>query len=280
MRQMTIFDYLNHFYCIGDTIDPAYVRETIRFSELGDLAGELVAWNDGGNSFRVVQILPNFKSAGSKNRHSCLLDIGNHTCISISEEKEDRLYRIEEGAIQMVHVSFDQVDNLVPRIPEQRVEGNIEEDRETKRICVSTSVLGGLRGIPQAAGVLSCMDQLGLPKIVHAYYLTGKTYYPTKKQVPDRDWTYEHWLLESPETVVRKDFFIAKYETLRLSDVNGIEHETIINATIEPTRYQDNIDNLCNLLQIRREKYPETISFRTLITNFGNDLINLKTRLA
>ena len=118
MRQMTIFDYLNHFYCIGDTIDPAYVRETIRFSELGDLAGELVAWNDGGNSFRVVQILPNFKSAGSKNRHSCLLDIGNHTCISISKEKEDRLYRIEEDAIQMVHVSFDQVDNLIPRIPE------------------------------------------------------------------------------------------------------------------------------------------------------------------
>ena len=116
MRQMTIFDYISHSYRIGDIIDPACVREAIQFSELGDLTGELVAWNDGGNSFRVVQILPEYKSAGSNGR--CLLDIGNHTCISISKEKEDRLYRIEEDAIQMVHVSFDQVDNLIPRIPE------------------------------------------------------------------------------------------------------------------------------------------------------------------
>lgn len=175
----------------------------------------------------------------------------------------------------MVHVSFDLVDFFCPRIPGQRIEGTIEEDRVTKRICVSTSILGALRGIPQSAEVLGWMEKLGLPKVIHAYYLTGEVYCPTEEQVPDKSWTYEYWMLEPPKAVVRKDYLITKCETLNHTDMNGNLHEIILNAKLEPIKFQDNIDNLCNLFHHEREKYPDNILFRTLITNCGEDLCQI-----
>ena len=37
----------------------------------------------------------------------------------------------------MIHVSFDPVEAFVPRVPSQHIEGEMEEDSVTKRICAS-----------------------------------------------------------------------------------------------------------------------------------------------
>lgn len=274
MNQLTIFDYISSFLNPGDILEPSILGEPLRFCDLVTMAGEFVAVKQNDTTYRIVQLLKSFLP--NKGKRSILYDKGNHTCVCVEETGYDGcMYRIKKEMVQMVHVSFDLVDSFYPRVPEQRIEGTIEEDQITKRICVSTSILSALRGIPQAAEVLDWMEKLGLPKVIHAYYLTGEVYYPTEEQVPDRSWTYEHWLLDPPKAVIRKDYLITKCDTLKHTDINGNSHEIILNAKLEPIKFQDNIDNLCSLFHLDRGKYPENISFRTMITNCGEDLLRI-----
>lgn len=275
MSQLTIFDYISSSLNLGDVLDPTKIGEPIKFHDLLTMAGEVVAMKQN-DAYRIVQILKSYHPDKKQENRSVLYDRGNHTCMCINEKAYGNcLYRIKMEMTQMVHVSFDLVDSFYPRIPEQRIEGAVEEDQVTKRICVSTSILGALRGIPQAAEVLGWMEKLGLPKVIHAYYLTGEVCYPTEEQVPDRSWTYEHWMLDPPKTIVRKDYLITRYETLNHTDINGNTHEVLLNAEMKPIMFQDNIDNLCRLLRLEREKYPDNILFRTLITNLGDDLLRI-----
>ena len=274
MNQLTIFDYISSFLNPGDILEPSMLGEPLRFRDLVTMAGEFVAVKQNDTSYRIVQLLKSFLP--NKDKRSVLYDKGKHTCVCIEETGYDGcMYRIKKEMVQMVHVSFDLVDSFYLRVQEQRIEGVVKEDQVTKRICVSTSILSALRGIPQAAEVLGWMEKLGLPKVIHAYYLTGEVYYPTEEQVPDRSWTYEHWMLELPKAVVRKDYLITKCETLNHTDINGNLHEIILNAKLEPIKFQDNIDNLCRLFHLERGKYPENISFRTMIANLGEELFEV-----
>ena len=65
----------------------------------------------------------------------------------------------------MVHVSFDLVDEFIPRVPKQRCEG---ENNTIKRICVAPSIIEALNAIPQAGFVVRNMKSLGLPCLIGA----------------------------------------------------------------------------------------------------------------
>lgn len=60
----------------------------------------------------------------------------------------------------MIHVSFDPVEAFVPRVPSQRIEGEMEEDSVTKRICASSTILGALRGIPSGGVRFAFLQRL------------------------------------------------------------------------------------------------------------------------
>lgn len=176
----------------------------------------------------------------------------------------------------MVHCSFDPVDRFVLRIPEQRIEGKYPEDDKTARICVSSDITKALRAIPQAGIVMTYMRQLGLPVIIHAYYLKADNYYkPTVAEVPDVNWTDEYWLLSPPDSVYRKDYEVVDFQTSHGVDLNGKDMDYIIKASMKPAKYQDNMLNLCNAFHVDYNKFPKRISFRTFMANCGNEIIKI-----
>lgn len=173
-----------------------------------------------------------------------------------------------------VHCSFDLVDEFVPRIPQQRIEGALHEDDSIPRICVSTDVRRAVMGIPQAGPVVDCMQRLGLPVIVHAYYMTcGNVYRPDAEEVPDVELTNEHWLLERPECVWRKDYLVTECRFKEITDVNNVTALFITDLFCRETGYQDNIENLCSRFHIDSARWPSGITFRQFIANCGVELL-------
>ena len=67
-----------------------------------------------------------------------------------------------------IHVSFDVVDTFKPRVPKSRIEG---EDDTIPRICVSNRILDCVNAMPSGPETIQAMQQLGLPAIIHAYYM-------------------------------------------------------------------------------------------------------------
>lgn len=171
-----------------------------------------------------------------------------------------------------IHVSFDIVDEFVPRVPDSR---NSHEDNTIPRICVSDSVLQALWAIPLSGNIMEGMRELGLPVVVHAYYLSGKTFCPTIEQVPDREMTGERWLLERPEKVFRRDYKIESFWTREIRD-----NETNISWRIpggfhlKPCKYQDNWTNLAKRFSIDNDNLASCqniCSFRGLMQLIGYD---------
>lgn len=99
--------------------------------------------------------------------------------------------------INGIHISFDIVDEFTPRVPRQRCPG---EDETVPRICVAEDILNAVNAVPQAGLVMENMKSLGLPVVIHAYYLTGEGMGKEKVQnyVPDAKLTGEFWLTEKP----------------------------------------------------------------------------------
>ena len=122
----------------------------------------------------------------------------------------------------MIHVSFDPVEAFVPRVPSQRIEGEMEEDSVTKRICASSTILGALRGIPCGGEVLYQMQRLEIPLLIHAYYMEGKYIAPTEQQVPDRCVTDEVWFLKTPEKIRVFGYKEVYFLIWRYSPVQGL----------------------------------------------------------
>ena len=73
--------------------------------------------------------------------------------------------------INGIHISFDIVDEFIPRVPRQRCPG---EDETVPRICVAEDILNAVNAVPQAGLVMENMKNIGLPVVIHAYYLTGE----------------------------------------------------------------------------------------------------------
>lgn len=175
----------------------------------------------------------------------------------------------------MVHCSFDTVTEFIPRIPKQRVEGMFTEDDKIKRICVAPTVQQTLQGIPQSGIVMETMKELKLPIIVHAYYLKGGFFYNlTEEQVPDVSVTGEHWLLQNPDSVYRRDYEVTDFLTRRLKDMNGKEEPFLIGAQIKLVKYQENGLNFAKKFQLN-EDIVSSVAFRSLIVNCGDELIEI-----
>lgn len=152
----------------------------------------------------------------------------------------------------MVHCSFDTVTEFIPRIPKQRVEGMFTEDDKIKRICVAPTVQQALQGIPQSGIVMETMKELKLPIIVHAYYLKGGFFYnPTEEQVPDVSVTGEHWLLQNPDSVYRRDYEVTDFLTRRLKDMNGKEEPFLIGAQIKTGEVSRKWSQFCKKIPVK-----------------------------
>lgn len=188
--------------------------------------------------------------------------------------------RAEKGVNRrFVHVSFDLVDQFIPRVPEQRVEGKFNEEAKTKRICVSGDIHKAVKGIPQFAQVLRYMDKLGLPLLIHAYYLeSGNVYKPSVYEVLDVGFTDEFWILERPAKVLRKDYLITNYDTIQETDPNGFHAEFINHICFRPVPFQDNYKNLCELFHVDSSKLPQNVLFRTFLLCCGEELLQLKSK--
>lgn len=68
----------------------------------------------------------------------------------------------------MVHVSFDEVERFVPRVPKQICP---DEDNTTPRICVAPNILSAIQAMPQGGTVAYNMARIGVPVVIHAYYI-------------------------------------------------------------------------------------------------------------
>lgn len=102
-----------------------------------------------------------------------------------------RKYKLSD-TVKLYHVSWYPHNGEVfkPRVP-QNIAG--EEDNKTKRVCVSTSVVGALRAI-------MCDDVTGFyylhqPVDVGRKKICDHIYKPTVDDVPDVIETREKWIL-------------------------------------------------------------------------------------
>ena len=159
-----------------------------------------------------------------------------------------------------IHASFDLVNKFEPRVPQER--NSYEEDR-TNRICVSTNLLGAVRGIPGSG-----------PVIIHAYYLESLDYYqPSIQEVPDQDYTNEVWLLKEPLSVIRADYKMEKIQLKNLGKYKEKDLYYIMDADFHPIPYSDNLKNLNQ--KFHKAEYVSqvmNISFRSFMWNLGEEL--------
>lgn len=181
-----------------------------------------------------------------------------------------------------IHCSWDIVtSDFVPRIPSSRI-GNsgskFEEDSVTPRICIAKTVEGALRAMPQTGKIIANMRLIGLPVIVHAYYLSAdarNVYIPTADKVPDARNTGELWLLEPPEKAIRRDYLITDEFIHKTKDQDGRDYEQFIGCNFTQIKFQDNLENLVKILSDSNENLDQEavqimkgkVSFRTLMQN-------------
>ena len=170
-----------------------------------------------------------------------------------------------------IHTSFDLVNKFEPRVPQER--NSYEEDR-TNRICVSTNLLGAVRGIPGSGFVIKQMLECNLPVIIHAYYLESLDYYqPSIQEVPDQDYTNEVWLLKEPLSVIRADYKMEKIQLKNLGKYKEKDLYYIMDADFHPIPYSDNLKNLNQ--KFHKAEYVSqvmNISFRSFMWNLGEEL--------
>lgn len=179
----------------------------------------------------------------------------------------------------MIHVSFDLVDEFIPRVPKQRCMG---ENDTIKRICAAPSIIEALNAIPQAGLVVRNMKSLGLPVIIHCYYLkAGKVMSNEEVQeyVPDATDTREMWILEKPKAVNRVDYEITDCIVKQGVDAFGNEQFEVRLPEIKRVKHQSNIDNFFKVFSysLSKEREMREIfemqSYRKVLANFDDDII-------
>lgn len=184
----------------------------------------------------------------------------------------------EELEHPMIHVSFDLVDEFIPRVPKHRCEG---ENNTIKRICVAPSIIEALNAIPQAGLVVRNMKSLGLPVIIHCYYLKADKVMSNdevQKYVPDAEFTREMWILEKPKAVNRIDYEITDCIVKQGVDVFGNEQFEVRLPEIERIKHQSNIDNFfkvfCHNPNERKMRgIFEKQSYRKVLATFDDEII-------
>ena len=178
----------------------------------------------------------------------------------------------------MVHVSFDLVDEFIPRVPKQRCEG---ENDTIQRICVAPSIIEALNAIPQAGLVVRNMKSLGLPVIIHCYYLKADKVMrneEVQKYVPDATATREMWILEKPKAMNRVDYEITGCIVKQGVDAFGNEQFEVRLPEIKRVKYQSNIDIFFKVFgrnpnERKMREIFEKQSYRKVLANFDDDII-------
>lgn len=149
-----------------------------------------------------------------------------------------------------IHVSFDVVDHFKPRVPANRIPG---EDEKIPRICVSDRLLSCINAMPAGPETLQIMQQLGLPLVIHAYYMHADKIWDTDRvmrYVPDA-WSYrECWLLSEPSRIYRVDY--------RVEDPQLLQPETgplvLLKARFRRCVFTDNADELCQFFHVKNSE--------------------------
>lgn len=146
---------------------------------------------------------------------------------------------------KLVHVSFDEVERFVPRVPKQICP---DEDNTTPRICVAPNVLSAIQAMPQGGTVAYNMARIGVPVVIHAYYIESDAILMPEQiadKVPDAVSTGEMWVMAVPAAVRRIDYEIVDpYVPMRI-DRNGTRERFLVwYGELKRVRYQDNWRNL------------------------------------
>lgn len=175
--------------------------------------------------------------------------------------------------MSLIHVSFDRVDEFIPRVPKNKADG---ENNTIPRICVTNDIVRAICALPNGGLVLHKMSLLKLPTIIHVYYLKADKVMPTEevsKYVPDALSSGEMWILEKPKSVYRVDYEITDMLQTKINNSEGREIYATWNIEKRRCKYQSNIDNFCNTFGEEFRELFEKISYRRIITNLNSELI-------
>lgn len=189
-----------------------------------------------------------------------------------------------------VHCSWDIIHplTLAPRIPSGRIgrlPNGASEDSTTPRICVANSVNHALTAMPRTGKAIKSMRMVGIPVIIHAYYLSideKYVYRPSKEEVPDAEWTGELWLLKEPDKVIRRDYLISDEFIYHTRNQYDQEYEKFIGCDITPCKFADNYVNFIrslsgnpsnNLNEDTLHIMKEHVSFRSLVQNLDEEFL-------
>ena len=187
--------------------------------------------------------------------------------------------------VKLIHVSFDEVENFTPRVPEQRCPN---EDETIPRICVAPTIRNALSAIPQAGEVIYYMERLYLPIVIHAYYIESDSVLMSKEvvdKVPDAIGTKEMWVTKVPDVVRRVDFELVEPVIAKRKDMNGICERVVIGYDfLRRVKFQDNWRNLATKLIKETDKIEHfmcnkpDILYRTVMSNMDDELLKALIR--
>jgi hypothetical protein len=175
---------------------------------------------------------------------------------------------------KLIHCSFDEVYHFEPRVPASR---NELEDDQIKRICVAPTIRQCLDAIPKAGNIVRFMRTVGMPVVIHAYYLEAdRVEYDTKDYVPDADTTGEMWVLEKPKDWKRIDYELTDFCLRDGKDPQGNDITWIYGVWPRRTKYTDNLRELIEGAGMNFENFKRdcpTLSFRLMAASAPPDII-------
>mgnify|MGYP004458291345 FL=1 len=159
-----------------------------------------------------------------------------------------------------IHVSFDVVDAFKPRVPKSRIEG---EDDTIPRICVANRLLDCINAMPSGPETMRAMRQLGLPVVIHAYYMQAQEIWNTDaiiQYVPDARCYGESWIRTVPTHVRRVDYQVLKPQFYQTK--NG--PLKLLGAQFKRCPFLDNVTGLADLFHLH-----DSSTFAGLMRKYG-----------
>lgn len=158
------------------------------------------------------------------------------------------------------HVSLEPVREFIPRIPKLSAPG---EDKETPRICVSSSVDTAFRAAPQMGNILRALLDNGIIPVVYLYRFYMKEYgvrdylppFAIKDKVPDAIANREFWLLKPPKRVSCTKLLIHEDSViLKETDMYGTEEYFCEEMFIWPTKSKITVESQLDRMFGEKEK--------------------------
>ena len=181
----------------------------------------------------------------------------------------------------LLHASFDVVNSFYPRVPSEQTRMRGENDT-IPRVCVCPTIAQCITAMPLAGETASKMHKLGMPVILHVYELASDNILSNQavqKYVPDAFETSEMWILDAPKIHSRTDYIL----DIQFKEVfeRGELYHTIQRFKYTKVQYQDNVENLLNILDIeeKREEWENLMRkhpFQSLLKSMYNSFLIVK----